>query len=93
VFEQKLYRVGKNVDRGIGIFARIAYSPSDRNVIDFFADGRIEFVGLSDRRPKDKFGLAAGYAYVSSRARLLTAISSRQWAQEFGILGDRRLPV
>ena len=71
VFEQKLYRVGDDVDRGIGIFARVSSSPSDRNLIDFYADGGIEFVGLSDRRPKDKFGIAFGYAHVSSRAHAL----------------------
>lgn len=71
VFEQKVYRVGKDDDRGIGIFARVSYSPPDRNLIDRYADGGIEFIGLSDARPKDKFGIAAGYAHVSGRARAL----------------------
>ena len=71
VFEQKIYRVGKDDDRGIGIFVRVSSSPSDRNLIDLYTDGGIEFVGLSDQRPKDKFGIAAGYAHVSSRARAL----------------------
>ena len=71
VFEQKIYRVGNDDDRGIGIFARVSSSPSDRNLIDRYADGGIEFIGLSDSRPKDKFGIAAGYAHVSNRARAL----------------------
>jgi porin len=71
VFEQKIYRVGGDDDRGIGIFARVSSSPSDRNLIDRYADGGIEFIGLSDARSKDKFGIAAGYAHVSSRARAL----------------------
>jgi porin len=71
VFEQKVYRVGNDDDRGIGIFARVSSSPSDRNLIDRYADGGIEFIGLSDQRPKDKFGIAAGYAHVSSRAHAL----------------------
>jgi porin len=71
VFEQKIYRVGGDDDRGIGIFARVSSSPSDRNLIDRYADGDIEFIGLSDARPKDKFGIAAGYAHVSSRVRAL----------------------
>ena len=71
VFEQKLYRVGKDVDRGIGIFARASYSPPDRNLIDLYADAGIELVGLSDQRPHDKFGVAAGYAHVSPWARAL----------------------
>jgi len=73
VFEQKLYRVGKDDDRGIGIFARASYSPPDRNLIDLYADGGIEFIGLSDARPKDKFGIAAGYARVSPWAQALDA--------------------
>jgi porin len=71
VFEQKIYRVGKDDDRGVGIFARVSSSPSDRNLIDLYADGGIELIGLSDARPKDKFGVAAGYAHVSSRAHAL----------------------
>ena len=73
VFEQKLYRVGQDVDRGIGIFARASYSPPDRNLIELYADAGIEFVGLSDRRPKDKFGIALAYARVSPWARALDA--------------------
>jgi porin len=69
VFEQKIYRVGNDNDRGIGMFARVSSSPSDRNLIDLYADGGIEFIGLSDARPKDKFGVAAGFARVSSSAR------------------------
>jgi porin len=71
VFEQKLYRVGGDVDRGIGIFLRASYSPPDRNIVDFYADAGVEFTGLSDQRPKDKFGIAAAFARVSPWARNL----------------------
>jgi porin len=55
VFEQKLYRVDKEEDdRGIGVFARVSSSPSDRNLIDLYADAGVEWVGLSDLRPKVK---------------------------------------
>jgi hypothetical protein len=70
-FRRKIYRVGNDDDRGIGIFARVSSSPSDRNLIDRYTDGGIEFVGLSDARPKDKFGIAGGYAHVSRRAHAL----------------------
>jgi porin len=73
VFEQKIYRVGQDVDRGIGIFARASYSPPDRNVVDLYADAGIEFEGLNDQRPKDKFGIAGGYARVSPWAQALDA--------------------
>jgi porin len=71
VFEQKLYRVGKDDDRGIGVFARASYSPPDRNLIDLYADGGFEFIGLIDARPRDKFGIAGAYAHVSPRAQAL----------------------
>ena len=71
VFEQKIYRVGGDDDRGIGIFARASYSPPDRNLVDYYADAGLEFIGLSDQRPKDKFGIAAAYAHVSPWARAL----------------------
>jgi porin len=71
VFEQKLYRVGDDVDRGIGVFIRASYSPPDRNIVDVYSDAGIEFVGLSDKRPKDKFGIAAAYARVSPWAQAL----------------------
>jgi porin len=73
VFEQKLYRVPKSDDRGIGVFARASGAPADRNLIDLYADAGIEFVGLSDNRPDDKFGIALGYAHVSKRAQALDA--------------------
>jgi porin len=71
VFEQKLLRVGKDADRGIGVFARATYSPPDRNLIDAYADTGIELVGLADKRPHDKFGVAAAYTHVSPRAQAL----------------------
>ena len=71
VFEQKLYRIGADDACGIGVFARASYSPPDRNLIDYYADTGLEFVGLADGRPKDKFGIAAAYAHVSPRARAL----------------------
>lgn len=70
-FEQKLYRVHGDDERGIGVFVRASYSPPDRNLIDRYADGGLEFIGLSDARPHDKFGVAVAYAHVSPNARAL----------------------
>ncbi|SED10976.1 carbohydrate porin [Bradyrhizobium erythrophlei] len=71
VFEQKLFRVKNDDDRGIGVFVRVSYSPPDRNLIDVYADGGVEFIGLADARPRDKFGLAVAYAHVSPWAQAL----------------------
>lgn len=73
VFEQKLYCVPQSDDRGIGVFVRLSGAPADRNLIDLYADTGVEFIGLNDMRPDDKFGIAAGYAHVSKRAQALDA--------------------
>jgi porin len=65
VFEQKLFRVKGDDDRGISIFARTSYSPPDQNLIDVYADAGMEFIGLADTHPHDKLGLAIAYAHVS----------------------------
>jgi len=71
VFEQQIYRVPNSDDRGVGVFGRVAGAPTDRNLIDLYADAGVEFIGLSDKRPDDKFGIAAGYAHISKRAQQL----------------------
>jgi porin len=71
VLEQQLYRVPHSDDRGIGVFGRISGAPADRNLIDLYADAGLEFIGLADTRPDDKFGIAAGYAHISKRAQQL----------------------
>jgi porin len=73
VFEQQLYRVPKSDDRGIGLFGRVSSSPTHSSLIDLYADMGVEFIGLSEARPSDKFGIAAGYAHVSRRAQALDA--------------------
>ena len=98
VFEQKVYRAGNDEDRGIGVFARVSYSPSDRNLIDIYADAGIEFIGLSDQRPKDKFGIAGGYARVSSNARTLDGDFQQMFGpswpvRSFEVAGDRRISI
>jgi porin len=71
VIEQKIYAVPKSKDRGVGVFMRTSASPSDRNLIDFYTDAGIDFIGLSEQRQNDKFGVAVGYAHVSRRAQAL----------------------
>jgi porin len=73
VFEQQIYRAPNSDDGAIGIFGRISGAPADRNLIDLYADAGVEFIGLSDKRPDDKFGIAAGYAHISKRAQQLDA--------------------
>lgn len=78
VVEQTLYRPPSGTEKGVSAslpgvsaFARIAYSPPDRNLIDLYADGGIGFSGLIAGRPLDRFGVALAYMRISNSARIL----------------------
>jgi porin len=78
VFEQTLYRPASVKQDGISAsapgvtaFARIAYSPPDRNLIDLYVDGGIGVSGLVLGRPADRFGVAAALMRISGAARSL----------------------
>jgi porin len=78
VVEQTLYRPSSVTEKGVsasvpGItaFARIAYSPPDRNLIDLYIDGGIGFVGLVPGRSLDRFGMAVAYMRISDASRNL----------------------
>jgi porin len=70
VFEQMLARfAGDDGERGIGIFGRVTDSPSDRNLIDLYADGGLTVIGPVRTRPKDKLSLGFAYARIAGSAR------------------------
>ena len=78
VIEQTLYRPASVTEKGVSasvpgvtLFARAAYSPPDRNLIDFYADGGIGFVGFVPGRPIDRFGVGIAYMHISGAARQL----------------------
>jgi len=78
VLEQALYREksskGESLsanEPGITMFMRAAYSPPDRNLIDLYADGGIQFGGMVPGRPADRFGFAVAYMRISRSAQML----------------------
>jgi porin len=86
VIEQMVKRFSGDDDaRGIGTFLRVSTTPSDRNLIDFYADSGISIIGLDDKRPHDKIGLGFAYARISGRARDLD--------RDYEALGAMNRPV
>jgi porin len=66
VIDQMLWRLpGDDPKKGIGAFARVSAAPTDRNLIHFYADGGVNFMGLWSQRPDDQFGVSAAYTEVS----------------------------
>ena len=72
VIDQMLWRLpGGDPKKGVGAFARASFSPSDRNLIDLYAEAGVNFMGLWDKRPDDNFGLAASFSRLSPGLREL----------------------
>jgi len=72
--DQMLWRLpGEDPKKGVGAFARVAVSPTDRNLVDFYAEAGINFMGLWDKRPDDSFGFAASFTHLSPNVRQLDA--------------------
>ncbi|QBR70307.1 carbohydrate porin [Beijerinckiaceae bacterium] len=70
VIDQMVWRRSRNeAKKGIAVFARAAAAPSDRNLIDFYADAGIDLIGIFDTRPDDSFGAAVSYSRISPDTR------------------------
>lgn len=70
VVDAQLYRpAGGNESDGMSAYARLSTSPSDRNLIDLWADGGIVVTGMIPGRPKDALGLSLIYARIGDNAR------------------------
>jgi porin len=66
VIDQMLWRMpGEGPKKGIGGFTRIAVSPSDRNLMNLYAEAGVNFMGIWKERPDDSFGCAAAYSRLS----------------------------
>ncbi|WP_294540873.1 carbohydrate porin [uncultured Rhodoblastus sp.] len=66
VVDQMLWRLpGDDPKKGVAGFARVAVSPGDRNLMSFYADGGVNFIGFLPQRPDDSFGLGAAYSKMA----------------------------
>lgn len=68
IIDQSIYRVPGKDDQGASVFVRVSASPSDRNLVSFYADAGVAYKGLIPGRPDDTAGLGVGYTQISGRA-------------------------
>ena len=68
LLDQMVWRVPETKDNGLGVFLRVAGSPSSRNLVDFYVDGGFNYKGLIPGRDDDVAGLGIGYARISDAA-------------------------
>lgn len=71
VIDQLIWRMPETKDQGLGAFLRLSGSPSDRNQVDLYADGGVNYKGLVPSRGDDVLGLGLAYAHISGAASAL----------------------
>ncbi len=71
VADQTVWREAGVKDGGIGVFARVMGALSDRNLIDMYAQGGVDYKGPFAGRDNDSVGLAVSYAHISDRTSQL----------------------
>jgi porin len=70
IFDQPINPAKDEKDStGWNVFGRVTGAPGDRNLVDFYADGGVEYKGPFGR-PNDTVGIAYGFARISNPARL-----------------------
>ena len=69
VIDQTILPGDKDGLHKLASFLRVGASPSDRNLVDFYADGGLTFTGLIPGRPTDLIGVGAAYDRISDAAR------------------------
>jgi porin len=69
VWDQQVLKFSEDGDKYMALFVRVAGTPQDRNLINFYIDGGLNFAGLVPGRPNDVFGVAGAYAQISNSVR------------------------
>jgi porin len=73
VLDHMVWRKPDTADQGVAVFVRAAAAPSDRNPVTLYGDLGVTLKGPLPGRDDDVFGIAAGVAAISQRARALDA--------------------
>ncbi len=72
VADQMVWRDPANPNRSVSVFGRAMGSPqTDRNLVDYSANGGVVYHAPFKSRPDDTIGLGFGYAHVSNKAAAL----------------------
>jgi porin len=85
--DQMVWRVpGSSDPKGIDLVGRVFGAPSDRNLVDFYADAGVIFTGMIPNRPEDALGIAVLYTGISNRVHGFDVDSGLPVARDFEML-------
>ena len=68
VMDQLVWREAGTRDQGVGVFARVMGVPSDRNLVNLYADFGATWKGAIPGRNSDTLGIGVGIARISDTA-------------------------
>jgi len=69
IVDQELWHAPKAPDEGLRGFFRVGLAPPDRNQVEFYCDGGINYVGLIPGRNADLLGIGVSYTKISDDLR------------------------
>ena len=87
IIDQLMWRLpGSEDPKGVGVFARFIGAPSDRNVVDFYADGGITFTGMIPGRSDDALAIGFAYTGISDQVHAFDVDSGEPVARNYEAL-------
>jgi porin len=69
IVDEVLWRREGTKDQGIGVFLQVQAGPSERNLVDLFVEGGLNWCAPFPERPKDIAGIGFAYLGISPAAR------------------------
>jgi len=69
IVDQMVWRNPDTKDKGIGVFLQVMGGPRDRNLVNWFVEGGMNWLAPFKQRPDDTFGVAFSYLGISPAAR------------------------
>ncbi len=69
IMDQNVWQAPGSPGQGLQAFARVSAAPADRNEVEFYTDGGLDYTGLIPGRTQDVMGLGLSYAKLSNGLR------------------------
>ena len=88
IVDQLIWRLpGSKEKKGVALFGSvIGATPSDRNLVDFYAEAGITFSGMIPHRPEDILGIGVAYTGISDRVHAFDINSGLPVARNYEAL-------
>lgn len=87
MIDQLIWRVPDSEEaKGVGLFGRVFGAPSDRNLLDFYADAGVTFTGMIPQRPDDSLALGLAYTRISDQVHASDVDSGLTVVRNFEML-------